>query len=457
MRSATALLVVAAAAVIAWSTAALTLFRDGEGPLLLVAVAASWLLFAVALITLRRVPDRSVALLVIAGSVVIGAAGLAGPPNTSTDSARYAWDGLVTTSGVSPYDHVPADDALEDLRPEWLFPTPEVDAEGEASCSGLRIAETTTTGGEPLCTALNRPQVPTIYPPVAELYFAGVRAVVGPDAEYWPLQATGLLISLGVTLMLLGALRRRGLDPRWAALWGWCPLVATEAVNNSHVDLLGAALALAATLLVASGRRIAGGAALGAAIAAKLMPVIVAPPLLRRKPLAIVLSSVGVFALVYLPYVLASGPEVLGYLPGYLSEEGYSDGSRFALLTLVLPPAIATPVAAVLLAVIAGLAIWKADPDRPWMMQVVLIGSILLIVSPRYPWYGLLLLPFIALSGRAEWLVVPFALLVRQMLPSLTTIRIAVAVAAVVVVVVWLRRRRAEARGREPAVEHADA
>jgi len=452
----TAILVVATAAVIAWSTASFDLFGSGQAASLAVAVGISWVLFLLALVALRRVPAKAATVLILGGSILIGGAGLAGPPNTSTDSARYAWDGIVTKAGISPYDHVPASDATADLRPEWLFPTPVIDADGDASCEGKRVVQTTSEpSGEPMCTTLNRPTVPTIYPPVAEMYFAAVRLVVPDTVEYMPFQIAGLLVSMGVTGMLLVALRRRGLDPRWAAIWGWCPLIATEAVNNSHVDVLGAAFALAATLLVASGRRVWGGIALGAAIAAKLMPVIVAPPLLRRKPLAIILASIGAFALVYVPYVIASGPEVLGYLPGYLSEEGYSDGSRFALLTLIIPGAAATPVAAVLLAAIAGIAIWKADPDRPWMMQVVLIGTILLIVSPRYPWYALLLLPFIAMSGRWEWLAVPLALLARQVMPSITTIRIGMAVAAVVVIVAWLVRRRAAIREpereREPA------
>jgi hypothetical protein len=48
-----------------------------------------------------------------------------------------------------------------------------------------------------------------------------------------------------------------------------------------------------------------------------------------------------------------------------------------------------------------------------------MIGSTLLILSPRYPWYALLLLPFVALSGRWEWLAIPLALTLRQILPSL--------------------------------------
>jgi alpha-1,2-mannosyltransferase len=424
----------AVAAAIGFETTQLNLFSRTDRPAMMAVLAAAWILFALAFLALRKVPARHVTTVVVAGAVLIGGAAMLGPPNTSTDSARYAWDGIVATAGISPYDHVPASDALDELRPEWLFP---------ADCDATRISETTSVpSGDPLCTAINRPHVPTIYPPLAELYFTGVRALVDPSVEYWPFQLGGLVVSLGVTWMLLVALRKRGMDPRWAALWAWCPLVATEAVTNSHVDALGVALVLAASLLVASGRRIWGGIALGAAIATKLIPVILAPPLLKKRPLTLIAVSIATFALLYVPYVVMSGFGVLGYLPGYLTEEGYDDGSRFALLSIVLPGSAAVIVAAALIAVAAGLAWWKSDASAPWLAQLALVGSILIIVSPRYPWYALLMIPFIVLSQRWEWFVVPLALTLRMLAPTVAMTRTSLAVAALVVIGAWLYRRR---------------
>ncbi|NYG99100.1 hypothetical protein BJ979_001726 [Schumannella luteola] len=445
MRTAVAVVLAAAtAAAIGWSTLNFTSLRSGERPSIALWTGIAWGLFALAVLALRRVPARRVTAVVLGGALLIGGAALLAPPTTSTDSARYAWDGIVQKAGISPYDHVPASDALDDLRPAWLFGAPEVEADGGFSCPGIRQEKVRSVDdGDPLCTAINRPKVLTIYPPVAEAYFATVRLFVPPEAEYLPLQIGGLVIALALTAGLLAALRRRQLDPRWAALWGWCPLIAIEAVNNAHVDVLGAALALVATLLISRGRRIWGGIALGAAIATKLIPVIVAPPLIRRRPVAVIVAAVLTFAAVYVPAVIASGPRVLGYLPGYLKEEGYDDGSRFALLTVVLPGSAALPVAAVLLAVIAALCVWRTDPTQPWMTQVVLVGTTLLLVSPRYVWYALLLVPFIVLSRRWEWFAVVLALTARSLIPSLTVSRIALAIALVVLIVAWLLRRRA--------------
>jgi hypothetical protein len=414
---------------------------------LLVGTLVLWLLFAGALIAFRRVQGRTVVVLVLAGSFVLGGAAMAGPPNTSSDSARYAWDGIVQNAGISPYAYVPADPRLDDLRPDWLYPTPVAGEDGPA-CEGERIA-TVTRGDEPvLCSALNRNRVPTIYPPAAEIYFAAVRAVVPDDAGYWPLQLTGLLLSVGVTGMLLVGLRRRGLDPRYAALWAWCPLVATEGVTNSHVDLLGAVFVLAAAFWVSSGKYVRGGVLLGMAIGVKLIPVIAAPAMIKRQGWKVVTAAVVTFAVLYVPYVLSTGIGVLGYLPGYLSEEGYEDGTRFALVSLFAPGSSALVVAVLLLAGLAVFTIWKTDPDNPWLGQLLMIGGTLLIVSPRYPWYALLLLPFIAMTGRWEWLAIPLALTVRLLIPSLTTTRVSLAVALVIIVVVTVHRAGPGAFGR---------
>lgn len=415
--------------------------KSWRSPLVLI-TAALWALFALSALALRRVPLRAAVVLVIAGSVAIGGAALAGPPNTSTDSARYAWDGIVQNAGISPYEYVPADPALRGLRTDWLFPAPAVGDDGEPECVGERILTSTEPGSDEIvCTAINRARVPTIYPPTSELIFAGVRFLTGPEPQYWPMQVAGLVMSLGITGILLRALHTRGRDPRWAALWGWSPLAATEGVTNSHIDILAGLLVLVATLLVSNGRRWGGGIALGAAIAVKLIPVIAAPALLRRQPWKVIVGSIATFALLYVPYIIASGIGVLGYLPGYLTEEGYSSGERFVLLSLVFPGTSALVVAAVLLAVTAGLVWWKTNPDDPWLGQLVMIGATLLIVSPRYPWYALLLVPIIAMTGRWEWLAVPIALTARLLVPSTDVARVAVALA--IALIVWMSFRRA--------------
>src|SRR5262249_11160774 len=151
--------------------------------------------------------------------------------------------------------------------------------------------------------------------------------------------------------------------------------------------------ALAVVCLARAGTRrasAAGGVLLGLAIAAKLTPALVLPAVLRRRPVAVLATASGAVAGVYLPHVLAVGGAVLGYLPGYLAEEGYANGVRFALLSWLVPGAWATPLAAVILAAAAVWAVRGADPDRPWRAAATVTGTALLVAAPTYPWYALL-------------------------------------------------------------------
>ncbi|MFB8041433.1 hypothetical protein ACFC8F_09090 [Streptomyces hydrogenans] len=266
---------------------------------------------------------------------------------------------------------------------------------------------------------LNRPAVHTIYPPVAEAYFLAVDRLSPEGTRHKPLQIGSSLISLGVTGTVLLILRRRGTDPRRAAYWAWCPAVPIEAVNNAHVDALGALLTVTGLglLAVRPDRRSAGGLVLGSAIATKLMPAVVLPGALSgvrrvRDAGAVLLPAAAFTALAYLPYVLLSGGSVFGYLGGYVEEEGYDDpaaGPRYALLRLVLPDSWALPV---VIAVMAGVSLYvmrRGDPQRPWSGALLVTGWAFALLTPGYSWYALLLVALVALDGRWEWLGVALA------------------------------------------------
>ncbi|KQO62753.1 glycosyltransferase 87 family protein [Curtobacterium sp. Leaf261] len=434
------------AAVVAFGVTHLGYLRSGHRHAFVTWTLIAWVVFVLAVLALRFVPRRQATWLVVAGAVVLGLAAMVGQPNTSSDSARYAWDGIVQLHGISPYAHTPGAHALAGIRPDWLFGSPTAHVvpqfDGPTYCPGDRIQTgRDTLTNHRLCTPINRPDVPTIYPPMAELWFALVRSVVPVTATYWPMQLAGLVVSLGVTLGLLAVLRRSGRSPWWAALWAWCPLVLSEAVTNSHVDVIGAALATAGAVLVAYGRPIWGGIALGAATSSKLIPAIAFPALLgRARGWLAALVGVVVFAVLYVPYVVSTGPEVLGYLPGYLTEEGYEDGSRYALVSLVTSGTAATVVVGVVVLVAAVLAWRLADPARPWSAQVLMIGVTFLAVTPRYPWYALLMIPFVVLSGRWEWMALGLAITVRQMWPNTDAYRWWLLGAIIVIVVVTLVR-----------------
>ncbi|MBG0740052.1 DUF2029 domain-containing protein [Paeniglutamicibacter antarcticus] len=419
---------------------------------------ACWLLLAGAVCALRRARSVRISVVVIAGALLLGVAAISAPPSTSNDSARYAWDGIVQKAGVSPYAYVPLDDALTELRPRWLFVPGNGNANGGTRCSPdlFATAPVATHGepsGQPLCTPINRPNVPTIYPPTAELYFLAVRLTVPDGIGYAAFQLAGLLVSLAVTVMLLLALPRLGLPRYLAAAWAWSPLVLIEGVNNAHVDLLGGALLLAAGLLLTAGRAgkpLRSGFVFGAAVATKLIPVIAAPALLFRRPVRFICAALATFALLYTPYLLTAGWGVIGYLPGYLKEEGYSDqvGIRFALAQFFSGGPWPMVLSAAALLLLALTVLRRTTAHNVWEQQTIMIGLTLLIVSPNYPWYALLLLPAVVLSRYWEYIGVMIALNIVYLLPgdpvfSGPVNRASLAAAAVAIAIGAWRRRRA--------------
>lgn len=377
---------------------AAVLVRMAAGPPGLGWYLLAWALFAAALWWSRRLSVRRLTVLVVAGGIALISTGLAAPPSSSTDSFRYAWDGRVQATGVSPYDHPPTDPALASLRDDWLFP---------ASCAAPDLWELPGGG----CTRINRPTVPTIYPPLAQGYFLLVDWLSPDGARHKVLQLGGWLMAVAVLLALC-----RQVGPRKAACWAWCPAVPVEAVNNAHIDMLGVLLVVLAFSSV-RGR----GALLGGAVAAKLLPATALPGALSgvlangvawRRILPIVVPAALVVALTYLPYALASRASVAGYLLGYVQEEQYgatSHGNRYAVLRLVLPDAWAPYAAILLLALIVVHVLRYGDAERPWRGALVVSGSLLLLFTPGYSWYALLVVALVAMDGRWEWLGVALA------------------------------------------------
>jgi len=463
----------------------------------------AWIAFLVAAWLLRKVPRRTAVALILLGGIAVQAAAVSAPPQMSTDLYRYIWDGRVQAAGVDPYQYVPAATQLDGLRNEFLFYP-----RGEYCVKASYVTRHPAADLTPGCTRINRPAVPTIYPPVAEAYFLGVYYLHPADDSSTPIQATTALAAVLITVLLLFGLGRLGRDVRTAALWSWCPTVALEAGNNAHVDVIAVGIAAVAILLLATARTtrrtVLGGVLLGLAIATKLTPVLTVPAVLargddcafsrggstlpdppgsassrggstppdppgrlprqgmRRRWVTVLAAAGSAFIAVYVPHVVRVGGKVIGFLPGYLQQEGYTRGTRFGIIGLVVTGPLAIAVAVLILAAVAFAVLQFTDPDRPWSGAVVMTAAALAVATPHYQWYSLLLVMLVALDGRPEWLA--FAAggyyaadpgLGRYTPPSRLVDAIAYGVPLVIVGVGWLIRselaRRAAAAEPPPA------
>jgi hypothetical protein len=420
-------------------------------------IALGWIAFLTAAWLLRKVPVRTAVVLILLGGIGILIAAVSAPPKQSDDLYRYIWDGRVQAAGIDPYAYVPAAAQVAGLREEFLW-----HHRANNCLSPVYVSKHSAVDLVAGCTMINRPAVPTIYPPVAEAYFLGVHYLPAADKSTTTIQAATALVAVLTTVLLLFGLGRLGRDVRMAALWSWCPTVALEAGNSAHVDVVAVGLTAAALLvLAAAGGRtrptVVGGALLGLAIATKVTPVLTVPAVLRRRWITVAIAAGSAFVLVYIPHVLTVGGKVIGFLPGYLKQEGYTSGTRFGIIGLVVTGKLAMGMAVLILAAVAFAVLQFSDPDRPWQGALVMTAAALAVTTPGYQWYALLLVMLVALDGRPEWLAFAAGAyyaaepnMGRYTIPNRLHDAVAYGVPIVVVGVGWLVREFVQRRGVGP-------
>jgi alpha-1,6-mannosyltransferase len=366
----------------------------GDNAFIALAISAG-LLTVVATRLAERVPADHALWLIFALGIALRAYVLLFDPLLSSDIYRYVWDGRVQAAGINPYRYVPADEALAFLRDGAIFPH-------------INRAATAVT----------------IYPPVAQFFFLIVTRV-GENVTVMRLALLGCE-AVTVTLIML-LLRRINRPVRRVVAYLWHPLPLWEIANSGHVDALMVALMLLGLWIALSGHALRGAVAI--AFSALVKPYM-APALTgiwRPWDLKMPLVVIATVALCYLPY-LSIGWGVLGFLTrGYLNEEGIIAGNDLwplAVWRLVFGAhrgdVVAYVVLAALFLLILGLAVARSS-DRAIASRIAAINTLLLMtllsLSPNYPWYFLLITPFVALCGSAPtWVASIGALLLSEQL-----------------------------------------
>jgi hypothetical protein len=368
------------------------LYRPGHELQAVALTGVFWLAFVPAATLIQSLATRASLRLSFVGGALLQFVALRTTPFSTDDHLRYVWDGRVQGAGISPYRYPPGAPELAFLRDPWLFPD----------------------GHTP---ALNHPLVRTIYPPVAQAWFWFVDVLPGGPGRGRALQIGSALLALATMWLIARTLTNVSHDPRRVVWWSLCPTVVLEAGGNAHVDVLGALLVVATMAAFASARWARGGVLLGLAIATKVLPALIAVAVPPRRSLRVGLAAVGALATVYLPHIIALGTGVTGFLGGYLAEESRDqfDLIRFALGNPWAgdwaPTWLVQPAAAVILAATA-LSCWRwsgraqADGQAPWLPAATMVGVTFMVLTPPYPWYGLLLVPLVALGGSRVWLAV---------------------------------------------------
>lgn len=271
----------------------------------------------------------------------------------SDDVNRYLWEGRIQLHGFNPFVLAPDDPDLFHLRDEhWA--------------------------------GINHPDYPTIYPPAAQLLFLVVAWMSSA-----PLAMKLLFAALDVaTVLVLSRLAQRlGKPPQWSAIYAHCPLVLTAFAIEGHLDS-AMLLALSVTAWAVVARRPAmAGIALGLAITAKIVAVILLAWFAWRMKKAAVIAIL-VVVVSYLPYASA-GSSLFESLTRFGHES--ASFSIPALVSAAIEPlwTIRPAVVAYGLAVLLGpIMLWRGFRDDDFCRFAAMAFGALLIALPTvHLWY----------------------------------------------------------------------
>ncbi|AKF08195.1 hypothetical protein [Sandaracinus amylolyticus] len=412
--------------------AALGAIRGARASDVVLAIAAAFVPYA-GLVWWRLHDDAMRATHVAIGiALVAGLALVCAPPLLSDDVYRYLWDARVLRNGIDPYAYPPTDPALIGLR-------------------------------DALHARINHPDLPTIYPPLAQIVFVIADAIAHAP---WSMKLVALIAHLATTLVVAR------LAPERAPLHALNPLALEEAALGGHVDAFAGLFLVLAVLAMARSAWSRAALAIASATAIKLVGLVLVPLLAlaprARGAIAISISiivGVSVLAPVSLAGHARDDTSGLGhYARRWRGNEGgfvvLAEGSRLALEGLGrvsgAPPGwIRLPFLAPVIARVRGTPLDpratmlapKKEVQRPTSFETRHLGDLLarglalllvlavaiahvrkgsaplraardvvlalLLVAPQvHPWYLAWLLPLEVASGRATGLVWSASMLV---------------------------------------------
>jgi hypothetical protein len=357
--------------------------------------------------------------------LALGGLALLTGPFGSADHTNYAAYGRIAALGGDPYltppsAWSPADPVVSAVEPPWT---------GTASVYG------------PFSTLLQ-----TL---TSHLGGANLRETV------WCWQVLVVLAWLGVRFLLL----RAGATPRRVdTLWTLNPLVFGIGVLGAHVDLVAAALGLAA-LVLAARNPLASGLVAGLAVSCKITYGVVALAVLvgwwvheRARFVRRTLSFVVAAVVVVVPLHVWAGPHVFDQLDRARRSISLATPWRllFEVLTGPLTSEHARTLVTWLAVVVALLLVWLLARLTRGLAPETSTGAAarwVLVLSAAYslaapyslPWYALLVwaaLPLLAASVLDTILVVRLAAMAVAYVPG----RVVGMTATVERVSLWVRR-----------------
>ena len=323
-------------------------------------------------------------------------------PILEDDYLRYLWDGAVTANGINPYMYSP-----EEVLGGTGIPT--------------ELSELAEESGE-IIHGINHPEVRTIYPPIAQAFFA-----LSYWLDSWSLISWKLILivfDLATLSLIFNALGILKLPSSYLIIYWWNPLLLKEIFNSAHLDVLVFPFVLSAIIMASQNRYIRSTVTLIIGMGIKLWPVFLLPILLRpiiSKPKellsALVVAAISI-GILFLPIYLSGLDNSSGFIA--YGQSWQNNDSAFRILIYISELSLDLlhyetfhkyTVARFL--VIALIAIWiayitlgKTFKNEDLFKKSLLIIAFVFLISPtQFPWYYTWLIPFLAIKPRFSLLL----------------------------------------------------
>ncbi|NJC26614.1 glycosyltransferase 87 family protein [Neolewinella antarctica] len=306
-------------------------------------------------------------------------------PLLSDDVYRFIWDGLLINDGRNPFTHVPT---------YYL-------AAGEI-IPGINAA---------LYEQLNSPDYFTIYPPVAQAVFT-LATWLSPESWYGAAVVMKLFLfvcEVGSLFLLYRLLTEFSIPgkapsalPKSNLLLYWLnPLIIVEITGNLHFEGAMVFFLLLALYLLTRSQVARAGVAMAAAVASKLLPLLLLPYLIRRlwgRPFWVFSVAFGASLLLFFAPLLSTGFldgfgssldlyfrdfEFNGSLYYLARAYGYYDVGWNQIAAFGPGLAIFAAVSILVLALLDGRSSWCSLPEG-WLWAFVIY---LLCATTVHPWY----------------------------------------------------------------------
>ncbi len=359
-------------------------------------------------VSLARAPvsGRACALLIVGIGLAMRMFMLFSVPMLETDYYRYLWDGGVLANGLNPYCVVPRD----------------ADPGAAGLCCGLRSLA--YDGAETL-KHISYPHLRTIYPPIAQLFFA-ISFAIKP----WSLLAWRfilLLFDATVLVLLWIVLREHGKSVAWTVIYWWNPLVIKEIVNSAHMDVLVLPMAVGTVLLLTRRRYYLSAMLLACAVGTKIWPVMLLPLVLAplyRDPRRLLFTTVlflGLCAALFVPVILSGLDDSSGFTA---YGKTWEMNDALYLLIYWVTDFVTSHVSAVtasthiiarmiVFTVLCSFILWivwptrgrEPDSESVWENALWIAAAVFLLSPTQFPWYYLWVIPFLTIRPRASLLL----------------------------------------------------